>query len=300
LNFADIFAIHGLYSATPQGSFIPGLEFSGTVESVGQGVEGFSSGMKVLGVTRFGGYVSHLNLLAQYVIPIPEGWDFNEAAAFPVQALTAYYALHPLGNLQAGQAVLIHSAAGGVGLWANRIAKKSGAFTIGTVGNPSKLPLLQQEGYDFGIVRDRNLPERVKECLGQRELNLVLECIGGRVFRQSYELLAPMGRIVTYGSAAFTSHGASPSWIRLILPYLFRPRIDPLRMPSDNKSVMGFNLIWLYERAELMHRMMDEIQSLNLPRPLVGHLFPFDQLTDALKLFQSGLTSGKVVVRVYE
>jgi alcohol dehydrogenase len=115
LNFADIFAIQGLYSATPKGSFIPGLEFSGEVISIGDGVIDRKIGDKVMGVTRFGGYVSHINMNQRYVVPLPPNWCFEEGAGFLVQGLTAYYALTALGNLQQGMTVLIHSAAGGVG-----------------------------------------------------------------------------------------------------------------------------------------------------------------------------------------
>src|SRR5665811_1258468 len=113
LNFADIAAIHGLYSATPKGSFIPGLEYSGEIGAIGEAVESWNIGDKVMGVTKFGGYVSHLNIHHRYIMPLPEHWSFEEGAGFLVQGLTAYYALTVLGNLQEGMTVLIHSAAGG-------------------------------------------------------------------------------------------------------------------------------------------------------------------------------------------
>ena len=116
LNFADIFAIQGLYSATPKGTFIPGLEFAGEIIAVGSAVKEWSVGNRVMGVTRFGGYVSHINIDHRYVVALPPGWRFEEGAGFLVQGLTAYYALSELGNLQKCSTVLIHSAAGGVGI----------------------------------------------------------------------------------------------------------------------------------------------------------------------------------------
>src|SRR5829696_8528834 len=145
LNFADIFAMQGLYSATPPGSFIPGLEFSGEIIAVGEAVKEWKEGDKVMGATKFGGYVSHINIHHRYVLPLPADWSFEEGAGFLVQGLTAYYALTVLGNLQEGMTVLIHSAAGGVGIMANRICKKFGAYTIGTVGNAKKVGFLLQE-----------------------------------------------------------------------------------------------------------------------------------------------------------
>lgn len=299
LNFADIFAMQGLYSATPAGSFIPGLEFSGEIIAVGPGVSEWKVGDRVMGATRFGGYVSHLNIHHRYVIPLPADWSMEQGAGFLVQGLTAYYALTALGNLQQGMAVLIHSAAGGVGIMANRIAKKLGAYTIGTVGSSNKVPfLLTEEGFDAVIVRGPDFPGQLQQALGGRPLLLVMECIGGRILEQSWKAMAPTGRLVAYGSASFTSHGARPDYLRLFWKYLRRPKIDPLRLPSQNKSLMGFNLIFLYEQTDLMHDMLHRLRALQLAPQHIGHLFPFADMHRAIQLFQSGKTVGKVVVTV--
>jgi len=294
LNYADIFAIMGLYSATPKVPFIPGLEFCGDV--LASDSNDFLPGQKVIGVTRFGGYNSHIVADPDYLFPLPERWSYEEGAAFPVQTFTAYYALHTLGDLKFGQTVLIHSAAGGVGLQANRIAKKCNAFTIGVVGSETKVELLKQEGFDKAIVRGKNFNEDLRIALEERRLNLVLEATGGKYFHHSYKMLAPMGRLVAYGSAQFTPLSHRPNYISLLFRYLFRPRVDPLTMIKSNKSVMAFNLIWIYEHKELMKEMLTEIEKLNLPAPRVGHRFDFSQMGEALALFQSGKTTGKVVL----
>lgn len=299
LNFADIFAIQGLYSATPNGSFIPGLEFAGEIISVGAAVKEWKTGDRVMGVTRFGGYASHVNIDHRYVVALPAGWRFEEGAGFLVQGLTAYYALSELGDLQKGSTVLIHSAAGGVGILANRIAKTFDAFTIGTVGNSQKAQFLQAaENYDAIIVRDKSFAKKLAAALGGRPLNLVLECIGGKILLQSWNALAPMGRMVVYGSASFATHGNRPNWLQLYWKFLRRPKIDPLRLPTQNKSLMGFNLIYLYERTDLLHEMLRALDALQLQPQHVGHVFPFGEMHRALRLFQSGKTIGKVVVNV--
>ena len=299
LNFADIFAMQGLYAATPSGSFIPGLEYSGIVVATGSAVTEWKNGDRVMGATKFGGYVSQINIDHRYVIPLPNKWSFEEGAGFLVQGLTAYYALTQLGNLQQGSTVLIHSAAGGVGILANRICKKLGAFTIGTVGHARKADFLRQhEGYDVVLVRDQYFYAKLQGSLQQRPLTLVMECIGGTVLKQSWKAMAPTGRMISYGSASFTSHGSRPDYLRLYWKYLRRPKIDPLRLPSQNKSLMGFNLIFLYEQTEMMHRMLAELQDLQLKPQHVGHVFPFEQMHDAIRLFQKGETVGKVVVVV--
>ncbi len=300
LNFADIFAIWGLYAATPEGVFIPGLEYAGVVTKVGSEVQDFKEGDRVMGVTRFGAYTSGLNIDHRYVVSIPEDWSFAEGAAYLVQTLTAYYGLISLGNLQKGQTVLIHSGGGGVGLMANRIAKKYDAFTIGTIGRPDKRALLEKEGYDRVIVRSKNFEQDLKQALGERPLNLIMECIGGRILKIGYKHLAPMGRMISYGSARYTTVGNRPNYFKLIYYYLTRPKIDPQTMTSENKSVMAFNLIFLFHHAELMHQILGELKQLDLAKPFVGHRFSFDQLKEALLLFQSGKTIGKVVLEVHD
>ncbi|MEM6770594.1 MAG: zinc-binding dehydrogenase [Bacteroidota bacterium] len=299
LNFADVFAIWGLYSATPKGVFTPGLEYAGYVTAVGDGVTQAKVGDAVMGVTRFGAYTTTLNIDQRYVLPLPTGWSMAEGAAYLVQVLTAYYGLVNLGQLQAGQTVLVHSAAGGVGTFAGRIARQLGAYTIGTVGNAAKIPYLKREGYDDWIVRNPpTFGTDLRLTLADRELNLIMECIGGKIFSEGFAALAPMGRSIVYGAARYGSVGNRPNYLRLLWQYLTRPKIDPQNLPELNKSVMGFNLIWLYERAELMHGILDELKALDVGKPVVGHRFPFAELPKAIRTFQSGKTIGKVVVEV--
>jgi alcohol dehydrogenase len=213
--------------------------------------------------------------------------------------LTAYYALTALGNLQKRMTVLIHSAAGGVGIMANRICKKFDAYTIGSVGHIKKVDfLLQQEGYDDVIVRDNDFYEKLLSALGDRPLHLVMECIGGKILKQGWKAMAPMGRMVVYGAASFTSHGYAPNYPELIWKWLKRPKIDPLRLPTQNKSLMGFNLIFLYEQTDMMHGMLNQLQALQLKPQHIGHVFDFGDMHNAIKLFQKGETVGKVVVKI--
>ena len=296
LNFADIFAILGLYSATPEGSFVPGLEYCGIIKDVGTSVSHLKPGDRVMGVTRFGGYCTALNIEANYVTPLPDGWSFEEGAGYLVQALTAYYGLFRLGDIQPDTPVLINSAAGGVGLMANRMAKKCGAYTIGTIGSAHKCELLKQEGYDDYIVRGKDFKAQLQAALDGRELNLVMECIGGKVFEAGFELLAPQGRLVNYGSARYGGTSSKPNWPVLAWKYITRPKIDPQSMIESNKALLGFNLIWLYHKKELMAEIITDMAKLDLPAPYIGHTYTFEHMHEAIRHFQSGQTTGKVVV----
>lgn len=299
LNFADIFAMFGLYSATPKGTFTPGLEYSGEVIKVGPDTKTYKVGDKIMGVTRFGGYTSHLNMDEGHIMPLPEGWTFEEGAAYLVQVLTAFYGLKNLGAIRDNYTILVHSAAGGVGILANRIAKKYGAYTIGTVGSAKKIDFVKKEGYDEVIVRNKSsFKKELTKALDGRELNIVMECIGGSFFKNAYEILAPEGRVIFYGAARYASPGSRPNYFKVLWEHLTRPMIDPQSMSEINKGILGFNLIYLYERTPLMHSLIAELKDLDIGKPHVGHVFDFPNLIDAIKLFQTGQTIGKVVVRV--
>ena len=297
LNFADLFAIQGLYSATPKVSFVPGLEYSGIILYKGKNVKDFGVGDKIMGAIRFGAYTTHLNIDQRYILRLPVDWSFEEGASFIVQGLTAFYSLVELGNIKQNQTILIHSAAGGVGIYANRIAKKYKAYTIGTIGSELKRNFLIQEGYDEVIVRQNNFGEQLKKKLGDRKLNLVLESIGGKIFEESFNALAPSGRIIIYGGAQFMSHSTRPNYFKIFYKYLARPKVDPLSLSNINKSVMGFNLIYLWDRPEDLKNMAEEILKMNLQKPHIRNVFSFKNLIEALRYFQSGKTIGKVIVK---
>jgi alcohol dehydrogenase len=298
LNFADVSVALGLYSATPKGVFTPGLEYAGLIAAVGSEVKNVKVGDKTMGITRFGGYSTALNIDSRYVIPLPAGWTLEEGASYLVQGLTAYYALVPLGAMEAGYTVLVHSAAGGVGILANRMVKKMGGTTIGTVGSAAKIPLLKEEGVDFPLVRDENFYQNLDAILKDRDLNLVMETQGGKMLMEIFKRMAPTGRSIVYSAASFITPGNRPNYLKVLWKYLTRPKIDPLKLTDGNRGILGFNLIYLYEKVELMHRYLAEMQELDIGKPRVGHVLPFERLPEAVKLLQSGKTTGKVVVTV--
>ena len=113
-----------------------------------------------------------------------------------------------------------------------------------------------------------------------------------------YSLMAPMGRMIVYGSARYASPGDRPNYLKMMYQFFTRPKIDPQKMIENNKGIFGFNLIWLYEQVDLMHEILGEVSQLNIAKPHVGNEFEFENLKDAIKLFQSGKTIGKVVVNV--
>jgi NADPH:quinone reductase-like Zn-dependent oxidoreductase len=311
LNFADIFACLGLYSATPTGSFIPGLEFAGVVEAVGPrasesgDTHGIRPGDPVVGLTRFGGYATAVNASLQLLRPVRPGWDLAEAVALPAQGVTAWYGLVTLGAVASGDVVLLHSAAGGVGLNALAILGAVGARTVATVGHESKRQwLVEQRGLSKHqvVVRDprtfgRDL-DGALASLGATGFDVVFDAVSGPCFTPGYERLNAEGRLVVYGAADFMSRGARPNVLRLAMRYLRRPRLDPLQMISANRSVMAFNLIWLWDRLDRLAAGYDALDVLIAEPPLVGRRFPFADAHAAMRYLQSGQSVGKVVLEV--
>ena len=305
LNFADIFACLGLYSATPKGSFIPGLEFSGVVEALGPGVDDVAVGDRVLGLTRFGGYVTAINASTTVLRPVRDDWSFAEAAAFPVQTLTAWYGLVTLGAVQRDDVVLLQSAAGGVGLQALALLGALGARVIAVVGSEAKRDWLVRErsvAVDRIVVRSEQTfaasLDRALAALGADGFDLVFDAVSGPYFQPAFARMRPEGRHVIYGAADFMTPGVRRNWWHLAWAYLRRPRVDPLQMISDNRSVMGFNLIWLWNKANDLGAYFVAIDRVLTAPPLASRRFAFGDMPAAMRHLQGGQSVGKVVVEV--
>ncbi len=302
VNFADVFACLGLYSATPEGSFVPGLECAGRIRRLGLGVSGWREGDAVIVLTRFGGYTTRLNVDARTLWSVPEGWTCEEAAAYPVQALTAWYGLL-LGNARARSAVLVQSAAGGVGLNAIHALQRLGAQPVAVVGAAGKREwLIARFGLDPAtvVLRDAHLAESLDAALahlGKRGFDVVLDAVYGNGFRVAFERLAPEGRYVLYGAADFMDGGRRPNFLKLAWRYLRRARLDPLAMIPQNRGFLAFNLIWLWEQADRLPDSMQATLALITERPHIGATHAFEDAHAALAAIQSGHTTGKLILR---
>mmetsp|Transcript_1477 Transcript_1477/g.3345 ORF Transcript_1477/g.3345 Transcript_1477/m.3345 type:complete len:443 (-) Transcript_1477:338-1666(-) len=335
LNFADVFSVLGLYQATPPTPFVPGLECCGVVEAVGPPAKNLPEGTVVpqvsvgdcvMAVARFGAYATVVNVPVHQTHALPAGWSFEEGAGFLVQGLTAFYALSALGNVRRGHTVLVHSAAGGCGLFGLGICKAVGAHAIATVGSASKAAVIRQRFPEYMpaeriIVRDRKkFGAQVKEAAemiavteGSAEgsvegsesgggCDIVMDAVMGDYFRGGWDNLARGGRYVVFGAADLTPAGdlGVLGWIALAWKYIRRPFVDPMNLPGDNKSVMGFNLIWMFDKTTVLGELLRDLTQLCLPAPKVGQCFTFEELPEALRTFQGGNTTGKCVIVVPE
>jgi synaptic vesicle membrane protein VAT-1 len=306
VNFADVVARQGLYESANKQIGYPmclGFEWSGRVAAVGSNVKDLVPGDEVFGVSRFGAYASELLLERRFVFRRPERFSLAEAAAFPVAFLTAYYGLFELGAAKAGQSVLVHSAAGGVGGALAQLARARGCRVFGVVGSPHKVEAARRFGCEAVSVKPEGSRAWVEEAraFAPKGFEVVLDANGAETLRASYNLLGTPGRLVIYGfHTMFRRGGGRTDWLRLAWQWLRTPRFDPLRMTNDNKAVFGFNLSYLFDETELLARAMGEflggIARGELAAPPVTEV-PAAEAGRAHRTLESGTTVGKVVLR---
>lgn len=305
VNFADSAVRMGLYASAKQYAgwpITPGFDVAGRVDALGEGVRDLEVGEAVCGVTRFGGYASHVCLPRAQLFRVPPGMSTLEAAAFPTVTLTAWYALHRMLLPQAGMRVLLFSAAGGVGGAFCQLARLEGIEVIGVVGEPHKVAEAQRLGATHVIVRASGDLWRAAERLAPSGYDAILDANGPATLRQSYRHLAPQGRLVVYGFASMLRRGrGARSWPHLIAGRLRLARFDPLDMTTRNVSVMAFNLSFLFERRELLTQAMEEllghIAAGRLVAPTI-RTFPLERAAEAHRALASGTTVGKLVLTV--
>jgi NADPH:quinone reductase-like Zn-dependent oxidoreductase len=301
INFADVMARAGLYPDAPKPPTVVGYEFAGVVERVGDGVTDFATGDRVLGGTRFGGYAELVATPTNALVPLPEDWSFEEGAAFPVNYSTAYAGLCRYGALHAGERVLIHAAAGGVGIAATQIASIVGAEVFGTA-SPAKHDACRGFGVRHPIdYRSQDFVEEVRRITGEKQpLDLVMDAVGGRSFRRSWSLLGAGGRLVCFGASSLVS-GERRNLVTALRTYFGMPRFKAIPLMTESKAVIGLNMLTLWdakgsldEYIQPLTKWVDEGRL----RPVVAEAFPLERGPDAHRYILERRNVGKVVLTV--
>ncbi len=303
LNFADIFGRFGVYPGTPKPPFIPGLEFSGDVVAVGESVTLFKGRERVMGYCRLGSHAEYVVLDQHYATTLPSTMTYEEGAAFLVTNVSAYHGIVRLANVRQGEKLLVHAAAGGVGLAAVQIGKHLGAEVFGTAGTEEKVDLVRSMGADHAInYTTTDFAAEVRRLTSEYGADVVMDSVGGEVFRKSWALLAQMGRYVLYGVSAVAGKGAL-SKLRVAAAYSLMVPIFPPNLMSANKGIFGFNLGTLTGKEAYFKQSVDEILPLHQSgrlKTLIGKVFPFEQIVEAHRYLQTRQSVGKVVVLVGE
>lgn len=303
VNYADCVIRMGLYASAKEyvgWPITPGFEFSGTVESVGAGVEDLRPGDRVFGVTRFGGYATHVTVARHQLFALPSTLTMEQAAGFPAVFLTAYFALFELAHPRPGATVLVHSAAGGVGSALLQLGRVAGCRMVGVVGGTHKVEAARALGAEVVIDKSREDLWKAAEAAAPRGYDVVLDANGPSTLRDSYRHLASPGKLVIYGfHSMLPRKGGRPNYAKLAWDWLRTPRFDPLTLTNDNTSVLAFNLSYLFEQRyvleECMARLLTWVEEGKVVSPQVTK-FPLDAVADAHRALESGTTVGKLVL----
>jgi NADPH:quinone reductase-like Zn-dependent oxidoreductase len=293
VNFADHLARVGLYPDAPKPPMVVGYEVSGTIEAVGDGVDPTRVGERVFAGTRFGGYSEIVNVQAADAVAIPDSMSFEQGAAIPVNYATAWAALHGYGSLQAGERVLIHAAAGGVGIAAIQLAKAAGAEVHGTA-SPGKHKRLAELGVDRAIDYRRD-----GWWKGLPPYDIVLDAIGGKSLKRSYELLRPGGRLVGYGASAM-QQGEKRS-LRTALPQLLSMvrGFNLIKQLSESKTLIGLNMLALWDDRGTLQPWIAPLSTAladGIVQPVVHAAVPFANAAEAHRILAARENVGKVVL----
>ena len=303
VNYADCMVRMGLYSSAREfvgWPITPGFETAGVVSAVGEGVHDLAIGDEVFALTLFNGYATQVKAGRAYVFPVPKGLSWEQAASFPSVYLTAWYALHELAHPRSGTHVLVHSAAGGVGSCLVQLAKRAGCEVTGVVGASHKVDKVKDHGADHVI--DKSTTELWKEAerVAPEGFGVICDANGVATLKQSYAHLAPAGKLVVYGfHTMIPKQGGRPNWLKLAGDFIRTPRFNPLMLTQDSKSVMAFNLSYLFDRTEILRLAMSDLvgwlEAGDIQPPGVT-TYPLADVADAHRAIESGQTTGKLVL----
>ena len=307
INFADIFIRLGLYKSAKEfvgWPITPGFEFSGRVLKCGQDVTDLNEGDRVFGLTRFGAYATHLCVPREQVFLILEDSKFtpDQWAAFPAVFLTAYHGLFQNFALQPGMNILVHSAAGGVGGALLQLGKIAGCRMTGVVGATHKVDTALNYGAGQVIDKSReDLWGRARE-LCPEGYDVVFDANGPVTLKQSYHHLAPAGKLVAYGfHSMLSTYAGVPNYFKLLWQYFRVPRWSPLNMTQENKSLIAFNLSFLFHRMDLLKEAMQDLLKWvgeGKIKASAVQPFPFEKVADAHRALESGTTVGKLILKI--
>ncbi|XP_017541592.1 synaptic vesicle membrane protein VAT-1 homolog [Pygocentrus nattereri] len=298
LNFADLMARQGLYDRLPSPPVTPGMECSGIIEAVGEEVTDRKVGDKVMVLNRSGLWQEVVVVAATHTFLMPEGMSFEEAAALPVNYITAYMMLFDFGHLRPNQSVLIHMAAGGVGIAATQLCKTVKDVTVFGTASAAKHEVISEGGVTHPIdYRTRDYVEEVRK-ISPKGLDIVLDPLGGSDTHKGYNLLKPMGKLISYGAANMLS-GQKKNLFAVAKTWYQQFSVHTLSLIQGNRSVCGFHLGYLDTETELLTMAMNAVLDLyhqGKVKPRIDSTYHLEQVGDAMRRMQERNNIGKVIL----
>jgi NADPH:quinone reductase-like Zn-dependent oxidoreductase len=293
LNFAEVMARQGMYPDAPKTPCVVGYEFAGVIAEVGEGVTDRAVGDRVMGGAEFGCHAEQVVTRSDDTIPLPEGMSFEEGAAIPVNYATAWAGLLGYGSLQPGEKVLLHAAAGGVGIAATQIAKHAGAEVWGTA-SASKHDAIRGFGVDHPLDYRSDGWEN-----GLPPFDLIMDAIGGRSLRRSYGMLRAGGRLVAFGASSVIT-GEKKNKLKAAPEGLAMMRgFDLIKQMSESKAVIGLNMLSLWKDRGTLEPWIAPLRELldsGVIQPHVHAAVPFADAAEAHRIIERRENIGKVVL----
>ena len=297
INFADLSARVGMYPDAPPIPCVVGYEVSGTVDQIGPGVTSFAVGDRVFGMPKFGGYTDTLVLPALQAFRMPDRMTFEEGAALPVVYLTAHHMMLFTGRLRHGMRVLVYSAAGGVGLAAIQLARAHGCEIFG-VASAGKHEFLRQQDVSHVIDAGGDVIAQVRAIVGDRGVDLILDPVGGKSWKENYRLLGPAGRLVAFGVSSITPGKKRSLWSALGMLKSMK-WWNPITLMNDNKTISGVNMGHLFDRLDLLRPQFEALIGMwerGQIRPHIDRTFKFDDAPAAHHYLHDRKARGKVLL----
>ncbi|ANU26572.1 quinone oxidoreductase family protein [Planococcus versutus] len=285
INYADTARREGKYVVPTELPYVPGSEVAGVIVEVGRDVTKFQKGDRIVALIGSSGYAEYAAVNENVLTKIPEGVDFDQAVALPLQGLSAYHILKTMGRIEKGETVLIHAAAGGVGAIAVQLARIFGAEKIiATASTEEKLFHAQKMGATHLVnYTEEGWVEKIKTLTDGKGVDLALEMVGGEVFNQTLKCLAPFGRLVVFGAAS----GEQSSF-------------NPGQLMRKNQSIIGFFLPQIMRYPELFQKSFGELLAYMKSGELVltiGGIYPLSEAAKAHESLQGRKTIGKLVLK---
>jgi NADPH2:quinone reductase len=300
VNYAEILSRKGLYGWAPRLPYTPGMEATGTVDLLGPDVSRRIVGERVIVGAQHGAYAEQIVVPERQALPTLAGFSPEESAAVAVNYLTAWVALMEMARLRPADRVLVTAAAGGVGTAVIQIATRFGCRVVGLAGSDAKLDAIRSLGAASAVnYRRTDFGERLRAAAGPDKFDVVVELVGGEVFRQVWPVLAPFGRVVVAGFASLALQRWNPlSWLRT---WRDLPKADIRSLAPGSHGLLGTHVGYLLDDPPRLARVWSALMafvSTQGIRPLVGATFAFEEMAEAHRLMESRRSIGKIVVRM--
>jgi synaptic vesicle membrane protein VAT-1 len=299
LNFAEVMAAQGLYPDAPKPPCVVGYEVAGVVDALGAGRQDNVVGQRVLAMTHFGGHSDVVCVPAVQVLPIPDAMSFETAAALPVTYLTAYHLLFRAASVRPGERVLVHMAAGGVGMAVLQLGRTVDGLVLFGTASAGKHDALRAEGCAHPIdYHATDYAAEVRRLTGGEGVDVVLDPLGGNDWRKGLKLLRPGGRLVAFGFANLASgQGRRPA--RLASQVLGIPLLTPLQLMNQNKTVGGVNIGRLWEQIATLREELQAVLALYDQGRISPHIdgsYPFTDAAAAHRRILQRQNIGKILL----